>query len=370
MVKIKKQLVSNAIANRVSYKVRNKKKWLVVHQTGNTTKGAGAKAHADLQSRGNSRNAGWHWQVDDQVAIQSIPHEKSAYHAGSYTGNTESIGVEHTVNVDADYKKVLQNGAELVADIMKKENIPLSRVVQHSYWSGKNCPSQLRAGKDGISWVAYKKMVQEAFNGNKPIVPSGNSKPGKTVYKGSIVDYLHQQGLKSNMANRKNLAVEYGVVNKESDYTGTAAQNTALLKAMQSEEPKQDGTRKEPIKSGYTGSSIVDYLVSIKVDNSFSNRKKLASKYGISNYSGSASQNKQLLNAMRGDSKPVKKGVAVGDTVTSRTLYSTSNSTKNVRSSSIKGYVDSINSGWKNEIRLRNKKGGHYLGFTKKKDLI
>ncbi|MDN6342376.1 MAG: N-acetylmuramoyl-L-alanine amidase [Lactococcus lactis] len=302
MVKIKKQLVSSSIANSVSFNTPNKKRYITVHQTGNTSKGANAVMHARLQSNGNSRNAGWQWQVDDKVAIQSISNNKSAYHAGSYKGNTESIGVEHCVNSDANYKKVLQNGAELVADIMKKENIPLSRVVQHNYWSGKNCPTQLRAGKAGISWSDYKKMVQQAYKGNKPIIPSGNSKPSNKPFKGSIVDYLHQQGIKSNMANRKNLAVEYGIVSKESDYTGTAKQNTALLKTMQKGKPKQEGTRKEPIKSGYKGNSIVDYLVSIGKNTSFANRKKLAKQYGISNYKGTASQNKQLLNAMRSGS--------------------------------------------------------------------
>ncbi|GGB41852.1 hypothetical protein GCM10011409_19230 [Lentibacillus populi] len=46
--------------------------------------------------------------------------------------------------------------------------------------------------------------------------------------------------------------------------------------------------------------SIVDYLKSIDVNSSFANRKKLAAKYGIKNYSGTASQNAQLLKKMRG----------------------------------------------------------------------
>lgn len=299
MVKTKKQIIPRSYQKLVSYIQKNIKKWITVHQTGNTSKGADAEVHANLQSRGNSRAAGWHWQVDDNIAIQSIPHNVSAYQAGSYKGNVESIGVEHCVNSDADYEKVLQNGAELVADIMKKEGIPLSRVVQHNYWSGKNCPTQLRNAKNGISWNDYKKMVQQAFEGKSAVTPSGNSKPSNKPYKGSIVDYLHQQGIKSNFANRSNLAVEYGVVNKESDYKGTAKQNTALLKAMQSGKPKQEGTRKEPIKYGYKGNSIVDYLASINEDNSFSNRKRLASQYRITGYQGTAKQNRQLLKKMR-----------------------------------------------------------------------
>lgn len=52
----------------------------------------------------------------------------------------------------------------------------------------------------------------------------------------------------------------------------------------------------------YTGNSIVDYLVSIGIDSSMENRKKLAAQYGISNYTGTAAQNLELLSKMRGSS--------------------------------------------------------------------
>lgn len=49
----------------------------------------------------------------------------------------------------------------------------------------------------------------------------------------------------------------------------------------------------------YTGNSIVDYLKSEGRDSSYSARKKLAAQYGISNYSGTAAQNTQLLKKLR-----------------------------------------------------------------------
>src|SRR5690625_2582213 len=53
-------------------------------------------------------------------------------------------------------------------------------------------------------------------------------------------------------------------------------------------------------KSTYKGSSIVDYLKSVGQPSSFAHRKKLAQRYGIKNYKGTASQNTRLLNALRG----------------------------------------------------------------------
>lgn len=48
-----------------------------------------------------------------------------------------------------------------------------------------------------------------------------------------------------------------------------------------------------------TDTSIVDYLKSQGQDSSYGSRKKLANQYGISNYTGTAQQNTQLLNLVK-----------------------------------------------------------------------
>lgn len=71
---------------------------------------------------------------------------------------------------------------------------------------------------------------------------------------------------------------------------------------------------KKPAKKEYTGNSIVEYLNHNKIDSDFSNRKILAEKHNIKNYTGTASQNLALLNAMKGkkpvSSTPKKKSIA------------------------------------------------------------
>lgn len=64
--------------------------------------------------------------------------------------------------------------------------------------------------------------------------------------------------------------------------------------------------------STYSGNSIVDYLNSIGKNSSFSARKQYAAQYGISNYKGTASQNLQLLNAMRGGNAPASSPSSSG----------------------------------------------------------
>lgn len=57
--------------------------------------------------------------------------------------------------------------------------------------------------------------------------------------------------------------------------------------------------------STYTGVSIVDYLDQSGKPSDFASRKELATKMGIPNYTGTASQNLLMLNALRGGQKEI-----------------------------------------------------------------
>lgn len=113
-----------------------------------------------------------------------------------------------------------------------------------------------------------------------------NNENKENVYSGnSIVDYLKSIGVDSSYSNRKKLAKENGI----SNYKGTAEQNLKLLEILRGKKT-----------SNYKGNSIVDYLKSIGVDSSYSNRKRLAKENGINNYTGTANQNLKLLEKLRG----------------------------------------------------------------------
>lgn len=121
---------------------------ITIHETDNPGKGADAEAHAKLQYNGNSRTASWHFSVDDKEIYQSIPTNEEAFHAGdgrNGPGNKTSIAIEICVNSDGDFTKAKENAAWLVNYLMEKHDIPLSNVVQHNKWSGKNCPRNIRA---------------------------------------------------------------------------------------------------------------------------------------------------------------------------------------------------------------------------------
>lgn len=79
MVAIKEQLVAS---RNLTSSGDNPCNYITVHETANTNKGANAQAHANLQSKGNSRTASWHYQVDDKEIIQSYPDNVRCWHAG------------------------------------------------------------------------------------------------------------------------------------------------------------------------------------------------------------------------------------------------------------------------------------------------
>ena len=152
-MKIRQQLVASRAKTWGEGSARTS---ITVHETANTSRGANAAAHANLQSRGNVRQASWHYQVDDKEIVQSFPDTVKCWHAGSSTGAANSIAIEVCVNSDGDYDKALANAAWLVAHLREKYGLGRKDVKQHHDWTGKNCPTKLRASG---RWSEFRKAT-------------------------------------------------------------------------------------------------------------------------------------------------------------------------------------------------------------------
>lgn len=166
MVKITK----NLSYNENYYPERNSKQYITIHETANTGVGANANAHANFINNGAQET--WHYTVDDTHAVQHYLHTTSCWAAGTYNGNTQSINIEMCINSDGNYAKTLQNTIELVKIIQGQESIPTSKVVQHHYWSGKNCPTLLREGTHGMTWNQFIDKINGKSTA-KPKPPKG-----------------------------------------------------------------------------------------------------------------------------------------------------------------------------------------------------
>lgn len=169
-MKIERLIVPDSVSNRVSFGRGNPRNYLTIHQTGNTDEGSNAMAHHNLQAR-SGIGYGWHWQVDDHEAIQTHDHSFKIWHAGDGRGkgNTQSISIEICVNSDGDYNQAVENGAKLAALILKEENIDISNMVQHNYWSGKDCPHEIRLGKNGITWAVFVNKVKNYLEDDEEV---------------------------------------------------------------------------------------------------------------------------------------------------------------------------------------------------------
>ena len=123
--------------------IKMKPEYITVHSTGNPR--STAQNEADNVCNNHPKlKVSFHAVVDDKQAIQVLPFEEVAWHAGdgSGKGNMASIGVE--ICESGDRLKTLENALAVVSVLMEKYNIPLEKVVQHNHWSGKDCPRILR----------------------------------------------------------------------------------------------------------------------------------------------------------------------------------------------------------------------------------
>lgn len=152
----------------------NTRKYITIHETANRGRGADANAHARLQAAGNSRQASWHYQVDDKVIIQSYDDDVRCWHAGA-TANNQSIAIEICVNSDGNYQKALDNAAALVAHLRKKHGIPWNRVVSHKFWTGKNCPTIMLSRKG--QWDKFIKATDPKGSNKVSTSTASTTKP-------------------------------------------------------------------------------------------------------------------------------------------------------------------------------------------------
>lgn len=127
-------------------------KFIVVHDTGNKKKGAGAMSHYKYLAHA-TRSGSAHYYVDDVEIVQPIGDSLVAWAVGDTWAisnrtradvtNSNSISVEICVNPDSNYKQAVTNTVELVKNLMKKFNIPIDNVVRHFDVSGKPCPNSM-----------------------------------------------------------------------------------------------------------------------------------------------------------------------------------------------------------------------------------
>lgn len=139
-------------------------RYIVVHDTGNPSRGANATAHYNYFNGGDRSSSADFFVDDTQVLCVNDYYKFYTWHCGDGHGkygitNRNSVGIEFCINVDSDRDKTLARTAQLVRELMQELNIPIERVVRHYDASRKNCPQSM-SGNGWAQWYKFKEKLK------------------------------------------------------------------------------------------------------------------------------------------------------------------------------------------------------------------
>ena len=99
--------------------------------------------------------------VDGKEAIEAVPLDEIAYHAGTGEGNSTSIGIEICDSAGTAAEK---QAVELIADLLIRKNWGINKVRTHKSWSGKICPHLILP-----RWNQFTKDIEEEIKKQKSL---------------------------------------------------------------------------------------------------------------------------------------------------------------------------------------------------------
>lgn len=338
-------------------------KKITVHETDNM-----AHAASEINyMNGNNKATSYHVAVDEKEAVQGLPFNRNGWHSGDgYNGygNRNTIGVEICKNYDRNrntrnlieplHSKYIQarvNAMKVIAMLCVTEGIVAntSNIKSHYDWSGKNCPSKMRQDnywptfvqgviteynrltgtketvKAPVAKVPEKKKVAPAKKQTTTWTKVTGKWTGQSLFKGEYGQPVGemQKALADNnppfypnKSAKNNGIDEYFGDDTEDQVTRFQSSyglvedgipGKAVYAQVQANKPKKAAPKKTVEKGDMKTTSVVDYLISIDEDSSIANRKKLAKKHNISNYTGTENQNLKLLKKLRGSTTATKK---------------------------------------------------------------
>lgn len=170
---------------------KDKIRYIVIHDTGNNSIGAGADAHKRYFNT-TTRKASADFLVENKTVIKLNDYYKYfTWHCGDGHGrygitNSNSIGIEMCINKDSNYQQTVNTTIILVYKLMKELNIDINHVVRHYDASHKRCPASM-AYDNWRGWRKFKNSLHDyieeeesddvilvQYNGNKSFLETIN----------------------------------------------------------------------------------------------------------------------------------------------------------------------------------------------------
>ena len=258
------------ISNKTTYQKSRPIEYIVLHYTAGLSSKAGSAYNTMSYFKTSQVQASADYCVDDKEIVQGnldIPNRfswavggtkyttMSTSVGGKYYGkcrNDNSISIEMCSNkknpksmlaTDTDWfltEETIANAVKLTKKLMKQYSIDEDHVIMHHHVTGKICPNPWCVNEEALkNWKAFKKKIVSDETEKKLVSAEtkssgSNTKTSSSYYKkyvgnsASIVDALQSIGVDSSFCNRKKIAAKNGI----KSYTGTAEQNTKLLKLL------------------------------------------------------------------------------------------------------------------------------------------
>ena len=169
---------------------------IVVHWVGNANTSAVAnRNYFENLKDTHSTYASSHYIVGlEGEVIRCIPDDEVAFHAGSYSMNRKSIGIE-TCHPDWNgqfNEKTYNSLVELCASLCKQYGIDINNIIRHYDVTGKCCPKYYV--EHPVAWQQFKQDVYNKINGGVepvPPTPGGSDEPVRTYQNGSTKENVY-----------------------------------------------------------------------------------------------------------------------------------------------------------------------------------
>lgn len=224
-----------------------------------------------------TREASAHYQVESGGRIGQLVYDKDiAWHAGNWTANTKSIGIEHANKSGGTIaEECLDNGSHLVAALCHYYNLGRpewgKNVFPHSHFVATSCPGQIYGSqKDAyIQRAQYWYDVMDGKDVEKPTSTgstssgssSSSSSSSSTLDLGTDLGVWGPKFTKALQAQRG--TTQDGII------SGQAKSDSSYFWAV------EDSTR----KFGSGGSDVMQSLQSMLIKAGYSCGSKGADRY-------------------------------------------------------------------------------------------
>lgn len=245
-----------------------------------------------------NRNASANYCIgNDGDIVCNVSEENRAWTSSSKSNDCQAITIEVSNCENGGEWRISEKAwislVNLCVDICRRYNFKLvydgtsnGSLTRHNMFAKTDCPG---------------KYLQSKFPELAEIVNSRLEENNSTSLKYKVGDVVNITGVyvSSTSNNKLRPAITKGTITK----IISGARNPYLLDngkiGWVNDECIVSNNVKYLSNKNYKGTSIVDALNQIKVDSSYNYRVKLAKNNGISNYTGTASQNTRMLELLK-----------------------------------------------------------------------